>query len=1075
MKNKFLLIAQLFLAFSACTKTYKGVPFTEPDPKPWETPAISQLNREPPRATFVPYLTAEQALADDIWASPFVLSLNGTWKFHLAQNPSERPYYFFKNDFDTRNWDDITVPGNWEVQGYDYPIYTNIPYPHAKTPPVIQSHYNPVGSYKRTFELPAEWTGKELYLHIGAASSMVNVWLNGEYVGYSEDSKTPAEFDVTKYAKKGKNRLAVEIFRWCDGSYLEDQDFWRLSGITRDIYLLARNPQHIRDFRVTATLDENYKDGLFEAKVQIINAAHDIKPLTLDGHNFRLAAELLYDGKPVKRFEQEIKLMDAPWMTKFEARVADVKQWSAETPNLYTLLLTLKTTDEQVIETISQDVGFRTSEIKNGQLLINGKPIYVKGVNIHEHNQLTGHVIDEATMLQDLTLMKQHNINTVRTSHYPEPELWYRLCNRYGIYLIDEANIESHGMGYGKESLAKQPEWEDAHLFRTQNMFERDKNQPSVIIWSLGNEAGNGENFYATYRYLKETDKTRPVHHERAGQDFNTDIVCPMYPPISHIENYARSNPDRPLIMCEYAHAMGNSVGNLQDYWNVIEKYDVLQGGCIWDWVDQGLWTERDGERFWAYGGDFGPDTVASDGNFCINGLINPDRTPKPALCEVKKVYQNTGFTLQNANDGTIAIHNKFTFSDLSPYEFVWTLTADGQTLQSGKFDSINAAPGEIVTAKAPYKVEPVPGTEYFLTVAAKLKADSGLLKAGHEIAAEQFALPVSIPATKVNLAALPKITETADDDKLTVKGDGFTVVFDTKNGVISSLEIGNNQTLLAGPVPNFWRAPTDNDLGNNLHRRSAIWENAGKNRILTGSSIEQLSAADQKTAKVEFNFDLNSNKGDKIGEFKSVYTVYGSGDIVVANDFRMIGDKLPEIPLLGMNLEMPRTFDRLTWLGRGPQESYMDRKTAAFVGKYSGTVAEQYFPYVRPQENGNKTDVRWAAITDADGIGLQFIGLPLLEISARHNRIEDLTSRYKPSEKINGKIPPQRHINDVKPRDLTSVNVNFKQMGVGGDDSWGAWTHPEYRLTDKAYSYKYRIHLLKRGDDPVKAAKEQF
>ncbi|GAB1453253.1 hypothetical protein MASR2M47_33090 [Draconibacterium sp.] len=578
-------------------KDYSKVPFVDESPAPWQDPEVNQINKLPARAHFIPFATLEQARTEDKWQSSMLQSLNGMWKFNLAQNPSERPYWFFKNDFDTRSWKEIKVPANWELEGYDYPIYVNVKYPHAKTPPLIQDDYNPVGSYKRNFTIPESWKGKEVVIHFGAASSMLNVWVNEQFVGYSEDSKTPAEFNITKYLKPGENSLAVEIFRWCDGSYLEDQDFWRMSGITRDVYLMVRNEQQIQDFRVNSGLDDTYTNGIFSVNIDVLNLGESAASTVVE-------AVLNDGGTAVETFSKE--LTAGKTNVVFDANIPNVKQWSAEIPNLYELIITLRNGDN-IVEVIRQDVGFRTSEIKNGNLLINGKYVYLKGVNIHEHNDKTGHYQDKETMLLDIKLMKENNLNAVRTSHYPQPELWYELCNKYGLYLVDEANIESHGMGYGPESLAKDSTWKEAHMYRTRNMFERDKNQPSVIIWSLGNEAGNGVNFYATYDYLKSVDKTRPVQYERSGLEYNTDIICPMYARIRNMEEYAKSNPNRPYIQCEYAHAMGNSVGNLQDYWDVIEKYPALQGGFIWDWVDQGLLaTDSAGVEYWKYGGDFG-------------------------------------------------------------------------------------------------------------------------------------------------------------------------------------------------------------------------------------------------------------------------------------------------------------------------------------------------------------------------------------------------------------------------------------------------------------------------------------
>jgi beta-galactosidase len=662
----------------------------------------------------------------------------------------------------------------------------------------------------------------------------------------------------------------------------------------------------------------------------------------------------------------------------------------------------------------------------------------------------------------------------VRTSHYPQPELWYELCNKYGLYVIGEANIESHGMGYGEESLAKDPDWKEAHLYRTRNMFERDKNQPSIIIWSLGNEAGNGVNFYATYDYLKSADQTRPVQYERAILEYNTDIFCPMYMRIEGMEKYAQSNPERPLIQCEYAHAMGNSVGNLQDYWDVIEKYDVLQGGFIWDWVDQGLLTtNEDGEEFWAYGGDFGPDTVPSDGNFCLNGLVNPDRGVKPHLLEVKKVYQYIGFEPADLKNGVINIKNKYAFRNLSDFSFTWEITGDGNVVKSGTLDEIEALPGEVVPANIDVSLNAEPGVEYFLNLKAMLKNRDGLLEAGTELAAEQFKLPVFVPAGKVNRANFPAIAVDENDNSITVTGENFSVAFDKNAGAMSSYKKGETEFLESGPVPNFWRAPIDNDFGNNLHKRSRVWREAEKNRQVAAVSVNQKAG---NVAEVEFKFNLVNEAGEKIADYNSVYTVYGSGDVVVNNHFKMTKDDLPEIVRMGMNLIMPRRFDQMVWLGRGPHESYWDRKTGAFVGLYEGSVADQYWAYLRPQENGNKTDVRWLAITDGSGNGLFFGGMPLLEVSAHHNLQEDFESVERSFNNQPGETPAlNRHTTDVKPRDLTSVNVDYKQMGVGGDNSWGAWTHDQYRLTEKEYRYSFRMRAISTGENPTELAKQEL
>lgn len=1074
-----LFVLLLSITVLSCNRytDYSNIPFEEDATPAWEDPAVCQINKVAPHAHFIPFATAEQARTEDKWQSPMIQSLNGIWQFNLSQNPTERPHWFFKDDFDTRKWDEIKVPANWEVEGFDYPIYTNVKYPHAKTPPLIQKNYNPVGSYKRIFEVPSNWDGNEIILHFGAVSSAMNVWVNGEFVGYSEDSKTPAEFNITKFLKGSKNSLAVEIFRWSDASYLEDQDFWRLSGITRDVYLKALPQQHIVDYRVGSGLDETYTNGLFNLNVELQNS-DPAAQLTVE-------AVLSENGNVVKEFSEKVNGKSV----QLEAQIGNVKKWSAEIPNLYELIITLKNEKEDV-EVIKQDVGFRTVEITNATLLINGQYVYMKGADLHEHNDKTGHVQDKETMLLDIKTMKEHNLNAVRTSHYPQPELWYELCNKYGLYIVDEANIESHGMGYGPESLAKNEAWKEAHLYRTRNMFQRDKNQPCIVTWSLGNESGNGVNFQATYDYLKSVDQTRPVQYEQAHGQGNTDINCPMYMTIDRMERFALEKADMPLIQCEYAHAMGNSVGNFQDYWDVIEKYPVLQGGFIWDWVDQGLLTTNDaGEEYWAYGGDFGPDTVPSDGNFCNNGLVNPDREVKPHLLEVKKVYQNIGFSAVDLKKGTISIKNKYSFLNLSEFDFVWEVVGDGIVVDNGKLSDVNLAPGESNNVTINFTVEPKAGVEYFLTLKAKLKKDWSLVKAGTQMAAEQFELPIFKAALKLDLASLPEVSSNETDNSIVVTGEGFSITFDKEAGVITSFKKGEIEFIKSGPIPNFWRAPIDNDFGNNLHKRSRVWREAGKNRKVTSVAVnknnsrwqeagknEKITIASNKNnrpAEIAFNFDLVNEKGEPIAKYNTVYTVLGSGDVIVENNFKMTKEELPEIVRMGMNLIMPRKFDQMAWLGRGPQESYQDRKTGAFVGLYKGSVAEQYWAYLRPQENGNKTDVRWMSITDTEGNGLFFSGMPLIEVSAHHNLSEDFESMERTDgRQIEGVSVVNRHTVDVKPRDLTSVNIDFKQMGVGGDNSWGAWTHDEYRLTGKDYSYSFRMKAISGSDNPAELAK---
>ncbi|WP_372753218.1 glycoside hydrolase family 2 TIM barrel-domain containing protein [Labilibaculum sp.] len=1063
------LLCILAIVSVSCTSTnkYQNVPFEEKSPADWENQQVFQMNKEEARASFIPYASVDQALADKQWESTFFQSLNGKWKFNLSHNPSERPFYFFKDDYDTSDWTEIKVPSNWEIEGFDVPIYTNKKYPHEKTPPTIQDDYNPVGSYKRTFTIPSDWKDKETYIHFGAVSSAFYVWVNEQKVGYSEDSKTPAEFNITDYLKEGENTVAVEVYRWSDASYLEDQDFWRLSGMTRDVYLLARNKTHVRDFRVIADLNETYTDGLLHLSVEVANK-------TAENGSKTLTAEVLDQAKKIVDLTlvDEVKANSSTTFS-FGTKIDQVRKWTAETPNLYQLVITLKGENEEILEVIKQDIGFRKVEIKNSQLMVNGKPIYIKGVNLHEHHDETGHVVDRETMLLDIKTMKEHNINAVRTSHYPQAEEWYKLCNQYGLYLVDEANIESHGMGYGKESLAKDSTWMAAHIYRTNNMYQRDKNQASILIWSLGNEAGNGVNFMATYKMLKEYDSTRPVQYEQAHGGANTDINCPMYMRMNKMEKYAKGKADKPLIQCEYAHAMGNSLGNFQDYWDLIESYDCLQGGFIWDWVDQGLLSQNEqSEDYWAYGGDFGPKDVPSDGNFCLNGLVDPDRGVKPHLLEVKKVYQYIGFKAIDLQKGSLSIQNKYAFINLDKFNFVWKVSGEGKLIAKGSFTS-NLEAGKSEKIDLDYEFVPEAGVEYFLQINAVLKDNWTLVESGTILASEQFELPVYIPLQKVDVAKLPGLSLVDSETAVSVSGDKFSLIFDKEKGVLQSFKTGETELLKLGPVPNFWRAPTDNDFGNRLNKRAVVWRKAGQNRKVEKVAVKQL--ANNKVSIIA-DFLLVDEKNEEIATYKSEYTVFGSGDLIVNNQFKMTKDSLPEIIRMGMNLEMPRSFHQMSWFGRGPQESYADRKTGAYVGVYSGSVADQYWAYVRPQENGNKTDVRWMTITDRNGLGLFVSGSQLLEVSAHHNIMEDFESPERSDgRQVDGVPVVNRHTTDVKPRDLTSVNIDYRQIGVGGDNSWGALTHEEYRLMAKEYCYSFRMRAITTNDKASDLSKLKF
>lgn len=1045
-RNKFSFSALLVL-FNALT----GYAMLPQDTTPeWEDQTVWQINKELPRAYFIPF-TSKATIQDNIFKSDLIESLNGIWKFHLVTKPTDRTFDFYKDAYNTSHWDNIKVPANWEIEGFDISIYTNVQYPHAKTPPTIQDNYNPVGSYKRTFTIPQNWEGKEVILHFGAVSSAMYVWVNEQQVGYSEDSKTPAEFNITNYLKPGENTLSVQVFRWSDAIYLEDQDFWRLSGITRDVYLMARDQQHISDFKVKSSMIHNYADGKLDVLVKLANDDKNNIPV-------KVLWGLELGGQEIASSVIEKTISAGTDSVNFDFELTNALAWTAETPNLYELYIEPQDKKGQTIEVIKQDVGFRTIEIKDGNLLVNGKYIYIKGVNLHEHNDVTGHVQDEATMIKDIQLMKMHNINAVRTSHYPEPERWYELCNKYGLYLVDEANIESHGMGYGDESLAKDESWKGAHLYRTKNMFERDKNQPSVIIWSLGNEAGNGVNFFATYDYLKKMDDTCPVQYEQAGWGKNTDIVVPMYARFDYLKKYVESNPTRPLVQCEYAHAMGNSVGNLQDYWDIYEAYKPLQGGFIWDWVDQGLLTKNDkGESFWAYGGDFGPADVPSDGNFCLNGLINPDRTVKPTLLEVKKVYQNFGFKAIDVAKGLIEVTNKYAFIDLNKFKLNWEIREDGKVINSGSMAFPSIQPGEKMQLDLKNAFSPKSGSEYYLNVYAVTTKEESLVPANNTLAYEQFL--IKKPKVEASFAVdgkKLKVKETAD--AIDVMGTQFKATISKTTGELSQYQFNGKDFLLKGLEPDFWRAPTDNDYGNDFPVRSHMWRKAGERVKDVKISTQKLDSSIQLTSTMQ----LLDQNNQPIANYKTIYTIYKNGVVKVDNKFAKAFDTLPEIMRMGMNMQLLREFDNMTWYGRGPQESYWDRKTSALVGQYSGLVKDQFWAYLRPQENGNKTDVRWVSLTNEKGQGLLFEGLPLIDVNASHVLMENLESPVRTDgRQKDGERPVNRHTTDVKPRDLTYVNIDYKQMGVGGDDSWGAWTHKEYRLWGNAYSYSFVIKPL--------------
>ena len=1012
-----------------------------------ENPAVVERNKEEGRASFQPSLNA----ADFI-------SLNGKWKFHWSKNPAERPRDFFREEYDISQWDRIDVPSNWQLQGYDIPIYINQPYEWADKrapftdmkngpePPRIPRDYNPVGSYRHEFDIPENWLDRKIYIHFGAVSSAMYVWLNGKEVGYSQGSKLPAEFDLNNDIRPGKNTLAVEVYRWSDGSYLECQDFWRLSGITREVYLYSVPKTHISDFTILAPLTGDLQGGN-------LGIAIDLRA-DVGAPDYSLDIHLLEKGTSVYFASEPVRFSEGKAVIRFKHTLERVNAWSAEKPNLYQLVIDLKDPSGQVVQSTSQMVGFRTVEIRDGHLLVNGQRVLLKGADYHEHHPETGHVVDEATIRKDLELMKRHNLNAIRTSHYPQPEIFYELCDQYGFYVIDEANIESHGMGYGDRSLAKDRAWLEAHIQRTIRMYERDKNHPCVIIWSLGNEMGDGVNTTATANWLRQTDPGRPVQSERAGLGDNTDIYCPMYPEPEHLIAYAEGKitngpPNRPLIMCEYAHSMGNSTGNLQEYWDIIESHDYLQGGLIWDWVDQGLTKYTpEGEKFWAFGGDYGPPgLMPSDGNFLINGLVFPDRTPHPALEEVKKVYQNIKFSASalDMEKGEIEVFNGFFFTNLNAFQFKWTWLANGEPVLSGDFVIEDLPPHQKKRVHIPLPDPLEGGKEYFLNIKAIAMKEAGLLPAGWEVAKEEFQLNPFGSMMPLFEGEPDKIV-TQSKNFLQIKNEVVEIGFDVQTGLLSYYAIRGDTLINALVTPNFWRAPNDNDFGNEHPSRTVVWKTASHDRIMKQKERRVLAEEGKTTVRIVQELPAVG------GTLTTEYEINREGEIVVHIRLSGIDPSLPEIPRIGQIFQIPATFDQITWYGRGPHENYCDRNRSAFVGKYEARVEDMYVPYVRPQENGYRTDVRWVRFTNEKGEGLEFCGLPYVCFSAHHNTVDDFDAGADRTG----------HTYDIVPRPHIYINLDYKQMGVGGNDSWGSKPLPQYMIPPGDYEYSFIIRPVK-------------
>jgi len=1024
------------------------------EPLDWQNPKALHQNIEKPHTTMIACpskaiaKTIRYAFGADREKSPFYKSLNGQWKYHFSKTQLERVPGFEALSFDDSAWTTIPVPANVEIEGHGVPIYTNVKYPWGKaTPPVVDpaNPYNSVSSYRHTFEIPKDWDGRSIFISFDGVSSFFYLWINGKKVGFSKDSRTLSEFDITSFVKPGVNKIAVEVFRWCDGSYLEDQDFWRLSGIFRDVYLWCAPATRIRDFQINTVLDSNYKDAELKVSVDVVNG----KDVTLE--------YLLEDAQGNTVIDLNVKAEGDK--SAISTPVKNPLKWSAEQPNLYRLLITLKDKAGAVLQVIPARVGFRSVQLKDGNLLVNGQRILIKGVNRHEHDIKNGQTMNMEMMIKDIQLMKQHNINTVRTCHYPDVPAWYELCDEMGLYVYDEANIECHGA----QHLTKDPNWLDAYMDRTVRMVERDKNHASIIIWSVGNENGWGSNLEKTARWMKQRDPSRLIHSCEAGSRPETDIIAPMYPNPGALAKHASEKRDRPYIMCEYAHAMGNSSGDLWSYWKLIYTKPYLQGGCIWDWVDQGQYQParakrsrqfekpKPGEKvFQAYGGDFfytdkdgkpmhdvkGPhDGIPSDDNFCCNGLVTADRTPHPGILEVKKVYQDIQLSADNPAEGSIKVKNGFFFRTMNDnIAGTWELKANGNVLQKGSFDVPALAPEKEGLIKIPFKkIAFEPGTEYWLNVSFKLVKETSWAAAGHEVAWEQFALGKGAPvAPKQSTGAL---TVQQTGKTINVKGPTFAATFE--NGLLTALTY-NGVALIQEPLrPDFWRAPIDNDRGFSILKSYGDWKTIGNEW-----TPERVTLVEQSAKQVTI---LSEGKLPKVGAPYSLnYTLSPAGEIAITANYTGV-EKKQWPTRFGLQMLMPEGFETITWYGCGPQETYSDRCDAV-IDLYSGKIDEQYFDYSEPSESGNKVKVRWTAIANAKGKGLLAIAdKNTLSVKAIRHTTEDLQSH--------------KHAFQMPQRKTTTLNLDLVQMGVGGDNSWGAKPHKEFQIpSDKNYSYTVRL-----------------
>lgn len=1002
----------------------------------WQNVNINQQNREPRRANFFAFENLEKAQSFDKKKSANYLSMEGMWKFNFVKDHNKRPANFFALKYDDSQWKDFPVPGLFELNGYGDATYKNIGYAWATqfdpNPPYISELNNYTGSYRRTFELPKDWKGKDVYFHVGSATSNLTLWVNGKYVGYSEDSKVAAEFNISKYLKPGKNLIAMQVMRWCDGSYFEDQDFWRFTGIAREVYLYARPKLHAADIRLNAALENNYQDGVLNYKVSLKGGKTDVAITLCDK-----------DGKQIAQATGAQGVIKVP----------KVNAWTAETPYLYKAYITLKN-KQGAAEVIPQKVGFRNVEIKNAQLLVNGQPVLVKGADRHEMDPDGGYVVSLERMIQDIKIMKQLNINAVRTSHYPCDPRWYDLCDEYGIYITAEANLESHGMGYEEKSLAKFPEYIVPHIERNEGNVKPLINHPSVIVWSLGNECGYGVNFEKAYDWVKACDTTRPAQYERGGYDSKTDIYCPMYIGYEESESYCKSNGTKPYIQCEYAHAMGNSEGGFKEYWDLIRKYPKYQGGYIWDFVDQGLRDKSPitGKEIFTYGGDYGR-YPGSDYNFNCNGIIAPNRRLNPHAYEIQYVLQNVWIKDFDAENGSFNVYNENFFKNIDDLNLTATLFANGVKLttvaipdtkgiapQATKLVESEALKSAIEKAEAEHATEEITINFAFASDGSQPLVDKGQVMARQQIVLNGYEFDkVDAPA---NTGSKIEVEET--NSYVKVSAERMSVTIGKKTGMIDYLDVDGEPMLKfrESMTPEFWRAPTDNDYGASLQKKMRVWKNPQMN----------LKSFDKSESKDSVVLTANFEMPEVKAELMLRYRINAAGEVAVTE--KMTTDKEAKVADLfryGMQLQMPASFSKLEYYGRGPEENYIDRHSSAFIGKYEANVKDEYYPYVRPQESGNHTDIRYFSIFNpTTGKGITFEGYAPMECSAIPYLVEDLDAGVE-KEHAWG-----QHSGDLVEKGLVQLHIQQRQFGLGCIDSWGSSPMEKYRMhyQDRCFSF---------------------